>query len=172
MPAYLYNAPNGIAGDITRPDETTVEPIMLQAISSVYAQAFGIPLKYVTGGAAQFATGDTAASFAGILVREVPSISGPGITGTISQGFNDGIPLPAFPQGMATKGYVAVKCTVGTPVRGGIVYVRVVAASPKNIGDLEATADGSNNVALSNTQASWATDGVDSFGNAEIRIAR
>lgn len=172
MPSYLYNAPNAIPGDITRPDETTVEPIMLKPINSVYAQAYGIPLKYVTGGAAQFDVGDTAASFAGILIREVPSVSGPGITGVPAQGFADGVPLPALPQGMATRGYVGVKCPTGTPVRGGTVYIRVVAASPKNIGDFEATADGSNNVALSNAQASWATDGVDSFGNAEIRIAR
>lgn len=166
-PAYLYAAPAGVPGAITRPDETSVEPAMLVAVSAVFAQAFGIPLKYVAGGVSQFASGDVAANFAGILIREVPSISGNTV-----EDFTGNIPNPKQVQGMAVRGYVNVKCTVGTPARGGIVYIRVVDASPKFIGDFEATSDGGNSVALSNTQASWAADGKDSFNNTEIRIAR
>lgn len=167
MPAYLKQAPNGVAGDITRTDESNVEPAMLIAVSSVFAQAFGIPMKYVAGGISQFATGDVATAFAGILIREVPSISG-----NTNQGFSDNIPNASEVQGLCVRGYVSVKCTQGTPARGGIVYIRVVAASGKFIGDLEATADGSNNVALTATQAEWATDGKDADNNAELRIAR
>lgn len=167
MAAYLYSAPAGIPGDITRPDETSVEPAKLIAVSTVFAKAFGIPLKYVAGGVSQFASGDVATAFAGILVREVPSISG-----NANQGLTDNAPNPLQIAGMAVRGYVNVKCTVGTPARGGIVYVRVVDADPKFIGDLEASSDGSNSVALSNTQASWAVDGKDADNNTEIRIAR
>ena len=39
--------------------------------------AYGLAMQYVSGGITQWNTGSgTAASFAGILVREVPSISG------------------------------------------------------------------------------------------------
>jgi len=49
---------------------------MLIAIASVYAQKFGIPMKYATGGISQIAMVMLQPVFAGILVREVPSISG------------------------------------------------------------------------------------------------
>jgi len=167
MASYLYQAPAGVPGDITRTDESNVEPAMLVAVSSVYAQAFGIPMVYNSGGISQFATGNVAADFAGVLVREVPSISG-----SVAQGLDDATPNSAFPQGLCVRGYISVKCTIGTPVRGGVVYVRTVAASGKAIGDFEATADAGNNVALSLTQASWAVDGKDASNNTELRIAR
>lgn len=167
MPAYLFTAPNGVAGDVTRTDETNVEPAMLKPVSAVYAQAYGIPMKNVAGGISQYASGDTAAMFAGVLVREVPAISG-----SNASGFNDTVPNPAVPNGLAVRGYVSVKCTQGTPARGGVVYIRVVADTGKFIGDFEAVADGGNSVALTTTQATWATDGKDAENNAELRIAR
>ncbi len=166
-PAYLFTAPNGVVGDISRTDETNVEPAMLIAVSSTFAQAFGIPMVYATGGISQFSTGKVAADFAGILVREVPSISG-----NANQGFDDTVPNPETVSGLAVRGYVNVKCTQGTPARGGVVYVRVVAATGKYIGDLEATSDTSLSVALTTAQATWAVDGKDADNNTEIRIAR
>ena len=167
MASYLYTAPAGVAGDITRVDETNVEPAMLIAQSGTYAQAFGIPMKYATGGISQFVGAEAATAFAGVLVREVPSISGNAL-----QGLDNTVPNPDQVNAMAVRGYVAVKCTQGTPARGGTVYVRVVAATGKAIGDFEATADSTLNVALTATQAVWASDGKDSDNNAEIRIAR
>lgn len=167
MASYLYQAPAGVAGDVTRTDETNVEPAMLIAVASVFAQRFGIPMTYQVGGISQYQVGDTAAQFAGVLIREVPSISG-----NANQGLDNTIPNPDTVQGLAVRGYVSVKCTIGTPVRGGIVYIRVVAAGPALVGDFEATADGVNNVALSSTQATWASDGKDADKNAELRIAR
>jgi hypothetical protein len=167
MPAYLFQAPNGVAGDITRTDVTNVEPAMLKAVSSVFAQAFGIPMAYVTGGISQWQGSNVAADFAGVLVREVPSIAG-----STDQTFPLAVPNPVQPQGLAVRGYVSVLCKVGTPVRGGVVYIRTVASGAKLIGDFEATSDPGNNVALSATQAEWATDGKDADNNAELRIAR
>ena len=166
-PAYLYQAPAGVPGDITRPDETNVEPARLIAVSGTYAQAFGIPMKYASGGISQFASGDAATAFAGVLVREVPSISG-----NTNQGFDNTVPNPDVPNGLAVRGYVNVKCTVGTPARGGIVYVRVEADTGKAIGDFEASSDTTKSVALTATQATWASDGKDENNNAELRIAR
>lgn len=168
MPAYLKQAPVGIPGDITRTDETNVEPAMLVAASSVYAQKFGIPMKYVSGGIQQFNGGaEVPADFAGILVREVPSISG-----SVTAGFTDNIPNPEQVQGMAVRGYISVKCAAGTPARGGSVFVQIVANGGVEVGEFRATDDGANAIELTTTQATWASDGKDSDGNAEIRIAR
>lgn len=166
MPAYLFTAPNGVAGDVTRTDETNVEPAMLVAASSVYAQAFGIPMKYVSGGIQQFNGGaETPASFAGVLVREVPSISGNALGG-----FTDNIPNPDVPQGLAVRGYVSVICLTGTPARGGAVYVQIAAQTGRPVGSFHTTDDGADAILLDNV--TWATDGKDADNNAELRIAR
>lgn len=165
--SYLFQAPNGVPGDITRTDESNVEPAMLVALSSVFASAYGIPMKYVTGGIQQISTGDTAASFAGVLVREVPGIGGSGS----DLSFSDS-PYTPVPQGLCVRGYVSVLCAAGTPARGGVVYMQV-AAGTQPIGSFRADGtDGGSAVALSATQAEWASDGVDAFLNAELRIAR
>jgi hypothetical protein len=166
-PAYLYNSPAGVPGDITRTDETNVEPARLIAVSGTFAQAFGIPMKYATGGISQMGVGDAATAFAGVLVREVPAISG-----NTNQGFDNTVPNPNQINGMAVRGYVSVKCKQGTPARGGTVYVRVEADTGKLVGDFEAVSDTTKSVALTATQATWASDGKDSDNNAELRIAR
>lgn len=167
-PAYTFTAPNGVPGDISRTDETNVEPAMLIAASTVFAQAFGIPVKYVAGGIQQFNGGaEVAADFAGVLVREVPSISGNALAG-----FSDNIPNPEQVQGLAVRGYVNVKCVTGTPARGGVVYVQIITSGGFPVGAFRASADGGNTIALAAAQAEWATDGVDADLNAELRIAR
>lgn len=166
MPAYLYQAPVGVAGDITRVDETNVEPAMLVAASAVYAQAFGIPLKYTTGGVQQFNGGaEVAADFAGILVREVPSISGNALSS-----FTNTIPNPDQVQGMAVRGYVNVVCAAGTPVRGTLAYIQIIASGGVGVGSFRASSDGGN--AIATTNVTWSADGKDADGNAEVRIAR
>lgn len=167
--AYLFQAPNGVPGDITRTDESNVEPAMLIAASGVFAQAFGIPVKYVAGGIQQFNGGaEVAGDFAGVLIREVPSQSG-----SVTSGFTDAIPYPSVPQGLCVRGYVSVLCAAGTPARGGIVYVQIVANAGVAVGSFRADGvDGGNAIALTATQAEWATDGKDSLNNAELRIAR
>lgn len=167
MTSYLYSAPAGVPGDITRTDETNVEPARLIALASVYAQSFGIAMRYVAGGIQQWTTGLTKADFAGALARSAPEISG-----NTNQGLDDTTPNPAVPNNLVVRGYLSVPCTAGTPARGGIVYVRIVSASGRPIGAFEASSDGGNSVALDSVQATWATDGLDADGNAELRVAR
>lgn len=165
MPAYLLSAPAGVPGDITRPDNTVVEPAMLIAVSSVYAQSYGIPVKYATGGIQQFNGGaETPASFAGILVREVPTQGG----SLASDASYAAVPNPDQPQGMATQGYVCVLVASGTPARGGAVYVQIVENGGVTVGSFRTTDDGANAILLSNV--TWASDGKDADGNAEVRI--
>lgn len=162
MTSFLYRAPSGVAGDVTRPDDTVVEPGLLNAAQA--PAAFGAPVKIVSGKFEKIASGDAATVFAGILSRIAPSIAG-----DLVQTFAGGTPNADAVQGIVRKGYVNVVCTIGTPARGGTVYMRVVAGTGRAVGDLEATADGVNNVAL--TGVTWAIDGKDSSNIAEIRIA-
>ena len=105
------------------------------------------------------------ADFAGVLVREAPSIAG-----SSTQGFADAIPNPDQVQGFIVRGYVSVIVASGTPARGGAVYVQTVANGGIAVGAFRTTDDGSNAILLDNV--TWASDGKDSDNNAEIRIAR
>lgn len=166
MPAYLYQAPAGVAGDITRVDLSAVEPAMLIAVSTVFAQAYGIPLKYVAGGVQQFNGGaEVAADFAGVLVRETPSMSG-----NANSGFTNTVPNPEQVQGMCVRGYMNVLCAAGTPVRGSLAYIQIIANGGVGVGSFRASSDGGN--AVLTTNVTWASDGKDADNNAEIRIAR
>jgi hypothetical protein len=162
MASFLYRAPAGVAGSVTRVDDTTVETGILNSANA--PTAFGAPVKIVSGQFQKIAASDTASVFYGVLARTAPSIAG-----DLGQSFTTGIPNVTTPQGIVRRGYVNAVCTIGTPARGGQVYMRVVAATGKAVGDFEATADGSNNVAL--TGVTWAVDGKDSSNVTEIRIA-
>ncbi len=172
--AYLKQAPVGFAGDITRADESSVEPAMLNKVGGVFPDAFGLGVKYGTNGV-QVPAGDSATAFAGILVREVPSISG-ALADDNTQG--PGSPLGTQVQGLLVRGYCTVVCAAGTPSRGGVVYWQVTTNNGVEAGSFRADGtDSANAVALTATQAEWATDGVgpDGQGNtniAEIRVAR
>lgn len=168
--AYLFSAPVGVPGDLTRTDDSNVEPAKLVAAGGVFAQAFGIPMKYVAGGIQQFNGGaEVAADFAGVLVREAPGISGDIASDAALQ---PTVPYAPQVQGLCVRGYVSVLCVSGTPARGGIVYVQIIAAGGFTVGSFRADADGGNTIALTATQAEWATTGKDANNNAELRIAR
>lgn len=161
MTSFLYRAGSGVPGDITRQLDTIVEQALLN--SAKVPTAFGLPVKMTAGKLEKIEAGDTAASFYGILTRLSPSIAG-----DTAQALGAGTPNANAVQGVMVRGYCNVACTIGTPVRNGVVYMRVVAAAGKAIGDLEATADGANNVAL--TGVVWNSDGKDSSNVAEIKI--
>ncbi len=169
-PAYLFQAPNGVAGDITRTDETNVEPAM-QAIQGSDYPKVGMGVKYTSDGTGiQVPSGDAATAFAGIMVREVP-----GISNSIGDDavLTPTTPLVDIPVGLAVRGYVSVLCAAGTPVRGGVVYWQVTDHSGVKAGSFRADGtDSGNAVALTATQAEWASNGKDADTNAELRIAR
>jgi hypothetical protein len=162
MTTYLYNLPAGVAGDITRQQHTVVESGFLNA--SAAPTAFGVPVKLVSGKFEKIAASDAATVFAGIISRIAPSISG-----DLTQTFAGGTPNVSSVQGIVVKGYVNVKCPVGTPVRGASVYMRITADTGKAVGDLETSADSGKCVALSGV--TWAVDGKDANNVTEIRIA-
>ncbi len=168
--AYLKYAPAGFVGGVSRPDVSNMEPAMLVAATAVYAQGFGIPMKYVVGGIQQFNGGAEApADFAGVLVRGVPQIAA---SSTSDSSISDAVPNPDAVQDLMVRGYVMVKCWSGTPARGGSVFVQTITSGGVPVGGFRTTDDGGNAIELTLEQASWAADGVDANLIAELRIAR
>jgi hypothetical protein len=165
MTAYLKQAPIGFPGDITRVDVSNVEPVMLV---SPLPTVFGFPLVANSGGASAWGGGNVATDFKGVLVREVPQIAGD----SASDASLNATPNSKQANGMLVRGYIVVACPYGTPAREGVVYVRTVANGNGAVGDFNATSDSTNSVALTATQAAWATDGKDASGYAELRIGR
>lgn len=161
MVSFVLRAPSGVAGDVTRTDKTVVEPGQLNP--AAVPTAYGQPVKLVAGRFNRIAASDPATVFSGVLARIAP-----GIAGDTTQAFGPGVPNATSTQGVVIEGYVNVLCPIGTPVRGGAVYMRVAVAAGRAIGDFEATADGVNNVLLPNVI--WAVDGKDASNVAEIRI--
>lgn len=110
----------------------------------------------------------TATQFAGIAVREVKQ--------AITYNFVGQTPAPAqyaagYPCDVLQRGTVTVTCNNGTPIAGGTVYVRVAtnAAIPNGvIGGFEATADGTNTVALPTSIAMWKSGDMDSNNVTEL----
>lgn len=134
MTSILYRASSGVAGDVTRPDNTVVEPGLLNAAKA--PTAFGAPVKIVSGKFEAIEASNAATVFYGILSRIAPSIAG-----DLVQTYAGGTPNAESVQGVVRKGYVNVVCTIGTPVRNDAVHMRIVADTGKAIGDLEATSD-------------------------------
>lgn len=168
MTSYLYQAPSGVPGDITRPGDANVEPIFL---ITPFPANYGVAMKYAAGGATPYAAADAAAVVAGLLVRAVPGIS----QSNTNESIGTFQPNQSEVQGMLVRGYACVKVNAGTPARGQPVYIVQTASGGHPAGSFETTDNGGNNVALSGTLVgnwTWASDGVDSNGNGEIRIAQ
>ena len=117
MTAILYRASAGVAGDVTRPDDTIVESAIMDTTNA--PTAYGAPVKMVNGKIQAFTATDDETALYGILSRSVPSISG-----DLAQAFDDGTPNPAAPQGVVVQGYVLVKCkTPASAQRGNQVVL-------------------------------------------------
>jgi hypothetical protein len=162
--AILYSAPSGVPGDLNDILNTVVESWVLDP--DLTPTDFGVPVKVVDGKIAKIESGDTAADFYGILSRSVPTMAP-----DLNVNLNTSTPNANTVSGVVVggPGYVLVKCTVGTPAKGGAVYMRVTAALGKAVGDLEATPDGGNSVLLTNVI--WAVAGKDSNNVSAVRVS-
>lgn len=154
MAAYLYRMPSGIPGDVSRKSHSTIESHNMATPVS----AFGLFVKMdASGNLAALASADTAASVYGLLVRSYPTTSATNDLGAAApvKGIND----------VMVRGYMTVKCNAGTAKKGGVVHVRVGAATTaKPLGGIEAVADGANTIAVN---ARFMHE-ADAQGNVEI----
>jgi len=160
MNPILYRMPYGVQGDLSRRDAATIEPHVL---GSTAFTAYGLPCKVSSGKVIPMGAGDATQNTFGFLARPFPT-----------QGANASDPLgtsvpPTSGLGDVLKrGYIFVKCNVGTPALGGTVYMRVTANGGNTIiGGIEATADSTNTITLSNCKFKGPAD---SNGIVELAI--
>lgn len=161
MTAYLYRMPVGIAGAISRPQDLTVEPVILK--SSNAFPAYGLAGKFDTDGFfVPLSDGDTADVVKGIYVRPYPTTSQPDMVRQVGTDKN-------FPGDAMKRGYMSVNLGSDASAikKGAPVYVVVSLDSTIDVplGGFMATSLSGKNVALTNAEFTGAGD---ANGNAEI----
>ena len=121
---------------------------------------FGTPVVFDSNyNVVPFGATNTADDFVGIAVRVVKTAAD--IQGDTYYAANDQVDV-------LVRGRISVACMAGAPVPKGAAYVRVAADTGLAIGDLVATADSANTVALTN--AVWVTGNLDAYKNAELLL--
>ena len=157
--AYILRMPAGIPGDISRKENSKVEPQVMDADYPV--TLYGVPIKMVSGKMRPFTTGDDAVVPYGFSVRPYP------IQGASSEALSIATPPTNQPVDVMRSGWMTIKNNAGTPANGGAVYVRVVASgeTAQPLGGVEAAADGGDCVAITGCIF---TGEQDADGNVEI----
>lgn len=142
------NLNNGYAGSYARQPD-----MIINTRSNVGSAAvsFGTALIQATGGVKAADATSTAATFAGVAARQLQSQ-----TSYLSQA-GAGTYAVSAPVSVFQRGRINVICH-GTSALYGAVYLRVVAATGKAIGDFEVAADSTNNILLTNCEWGGAPD--------------
>lgn len=144
--AILKRMPYGIAGDISRQSQATVEAQLFDEKTPF--NAFGVAGKIVNGKFVPVSGGEKSTDLYGLLVRPFPT-QGQGDVANILR-----------------RGYMTVKNNNGVSALGGQVFVRVAKPTQsKPLGGIEAAADADNTVALTGAVFMAASD---ADGNVEI----
>lgn len=157
MTSFLYRMPSGIPGDISRRENMTVESVPFDPNAAF--SAYGLFGKIASGKLQPVGAGDAATAVYGLLVRPYPTQSAQEPLGTAT-------PPTSGIANVLRRGYMTVKLTSGTAALNGQVYVRVATPSgPKVIGGIEAAADGTNTIAITNCTFMGSAD---ASGNVEI----
>lgn len=161
MTAYLYRMPVGIAGAISRPQDLTVEPVILKS-DNAFA-AYGLAGKYDADGFfVPLAEGDTVDKVKGIYVRPYPTTSQPDMVRQVGSDKN-------FPGDAMKRGYMTVNvgADASSVKKGGVVYIVVSADAsiPVPLGGITAAEVTGKTAALPDA---FFTGAGDANGNAEI----
>ncbi|MEN4571800.1 hypothetical protein ABEG61_12875 [Pantoea agglomerans] len=160
MVAYLYRMPVGIAGAISRPQDLTTEPVILDSTKTF--SAYGLVGKDSTDGKfIPLAASDAATVITGLYVRPYPTTSTPDMVHQVGTGKN-------FTGDVMKRGYMTVNIgsTAVNLVKGAPVYVRnanPTDASP--LGAILGAAVTDETVVLPNASFTGAGDAA---GNAEV----
>lgn len=160
MVAYLYRMPVGIAGGISRSQDLTAEPVILDSAKSF--SAYGLAGKDSTDGKfIPLAASDAATVITGLYMRPYPTTSTPDMVRQVGTGKH-------FTGDVMKRGYMTVNIG-GTAVnltKGSPVYVRNAKptdASP--LGAILGAAVDGETVILPNATFTGAGD---ANGNAEV----
>lgn len=137
--SILYRMGNGVAGDLTRQSQATVEPHVLGATPFA---GFGLFSKIVANKAVPVGAGDAAGVVYGLLVRPFPTQGA-----NASDPLGTSVPATSGVVDLMRRGYAAVKVNAGVPAHGTGVFIRVAnAVGGQPIGGIEAAADGANTI--------------------------
>lgn len=163
--AYLLRAPAGVPGSLSRPDQSTVEPVTITEYGDTGAPAaFGLACQIdaTTGLLRVVADPDTAAY--GFLARPYPALGG---NDAGSQGLGQAVPPANGNVSVMVRGYMTVKLGGSTAaVKGGAVYVWSSADSGAHVqGQVEAADPSGDGFVIAR---SYFMGPADADGNVEI----
>lgn len=111
--AYLYRCPAGVAGDMTRRESAVISAEILDGTTT--PTVFGSPVTMVSG-KIQPINADSEVVY-GFLVRPYPA------QGTSNEALEAATPNKEQIADVMRRGYMTVKCTLGTPTKNDPVYV-------------------------------------------------
>lgn len=150
--AFTFRAGAGFAGAVTRQENSSIEPVLIDAAAPPLLYGVPVVIDPTTQGIRPLVAGDSAlTTFYGVLVRPFPtsqfSVSNFGNTplGT------NGVPPASGPADVLTRGYINVKVPTGSTaaVKNGAVFVWIAATSGLHIqGGFETAASGGNTIAI------------------------
>jgi len=165
--AYLTRMPLGIAGAVTRPQDLTAEPAILDP-TSLFTK-YGLAGKWSGNKFVPLEDGDTIDDVAGIFIRPYPTQSQPDIAALgVTSGVTGDILM---------RGYICVTVPTGqaaTATKGAPVYVRVAGASDASpLGSLVLTPDATaeNTPELTVARVMGPGDGAAGAGLGHVEIA-
>ena len=163
--AFQFRMGAGFTGDVNRTHPASIEPTLIDASAPPTAFGQAVLVDPTTQGVRPFTVGDTAVTLAyGVTVRPFPAqqaaatnfgaaaIGGvaPPLTGVID---------------VLRAGYI-MSTVVGSPVKGGAVFVWCAASSGAHVqGGFETVASSGNTAALTNALYNGSPD---ANGNVEI----
>lgn len=165
--AYVTRMPLGISGAITRLQDLTAEPVILDTVK-VFSE-FGLAGKWSGNKFVPLEDGDTVDKVAGILTRPYPTQSQADIA---YLGVKSGVTGDRL-----ARGYVCVSVPVAqatAAVKGAKVYVRVAAATAESpLGSIVLTQDATatNTPELTMAKVMGPGDGIAGAGKGHVEIA-
>jgi len=163
--AYLLRAPAGVPGALSRPDQSTVEPVNITPYGTTGAPAaFGLACQIDATAEDLRVVADPDAAAYGFLVRPYPSLSG---NNAASQGLGQAVPPAEGVVGVMVRGYMTVKLGgSAAAVKGAAVYVWSSADSGAHVqGQVEAADPSTDGFVLAR---SYFMGPADADGNVEI----
>lgn len=150
MVAFLTRMPAGIAGAITRPLESTIEPALLYRPTDPTPALS--PTEYGSAVVIDATTKRWALPIAASTAAQIAFLPRPYPGGLAQQQGVLGVtPVDTVHVGdVMRRGYMNVKLRLGAAVKGGAVFVRVQnpVGVTQPVGGIEAAADGANTVQL------------------------
>jgi hypothetical protein len=161
MVSFLYRMPAGIAGDVTRPSQSTIEPGQIDAAAP--PTKYGVFLKMVSGKLRALGAGDAAVTPYGLLARPYPTNAANEPLGTATP------PTSGLCDPMV-RGYMTVKLALGTATKGGAVYVVTTAGGSVVGGDIVTSASPAGGGTATAVPNCIFMGGADADGNVEIRF--